>query len=334
MRYLSFVFILFLLPKLQGQDSPAWDLLVTDAQIFTGTKVLKQTDLAVKDGKIVAMGPELDRQRSATETLNANGKMLLPGLMNTHVHAWFSAHLQMAAQAGVLGVCDMHGSSFATQWLGQFKDSIGYATYHAAGPGATVPEGHGTQFGLIVPTIDSTTSARQFVLNRKAESADYIKILLEHRRPTLTYEQVDTIIKTAHENGLQAVAHVSRCEDAVELAKRGIDGLVHIWLDRRMTEEELEVFATRDDLFIVPTALTYIKLMQVMKEQGTAMENMLDSASLLQEVVRLYEAGVDVLAGTDPPNFNINYGTDLYAELCLLKDAGIPAEDCLAGATA
>ena len=327
------ILLSFTLP-LTGQNDPIWDVLITDARIFTGSETLTRSDLALKDGEIVALGPELDRQQRATVKIDAQGKTIIPGLLNAHVHTWFPAHLQMAAQAGVLGVCDMHGSAFAVQLLSQFNDSIGYADYHAAGPGATVPKGHGTQFGMIVPTIDSTTSARQFVLDRAKEGVDYIKILREPLRPTLTYEQIDTVIRTAHELGLKAVAHVSRCEDGVALARMGVDGLVHIWFDRPMTDTELEVFAARDDLFVVPTALTNMGLLKFLKEQGREAGDALDSVQLLREIGRLHAAGVDILADTDPPNFNINYGTDLYKELGLLAAAGIPLEDCFAGATA
>lgn len=327
-------FVLFLLSfSLLAQEKPIWDVLITDAQIFTGSETLSRTDLAIRNGKIVAIGPELDRQQRASQMIDASGKTLIPGLMNTHVHAWFPAHLQQAAKAGVLGVCDMHGSTFAVQWMSQFNDSIGYADYHAAGSGATVPGGHGTQFGMPVPTIDSTRSARQFVLDRIAEGVDYIKILREPMRPTLSFEQIDTIIQTAHENGIKAVAHVSRCEDGVELAKRGVDGLVHIWFDRSMTEEELAVFAARKDMFIVPTALTNMKVLEFFRQQERDMTAVLDSVGILREIGRLHEVGVDVLAGTDPPNFNINHGTDLYKELLLLAAAGLSVEDCLAGAT-
>lgn len=331
--YLTLLLLLSAMSSLVGQTDDQWDLLITDVQVFTGEKVIRTTDVGVKDGVITHMGPQLGRQRSALDVINGEGYTLLPGLVNTHVHAWFPLHLQQAARAGVLAVCDMHGSAFATQLLGQFQDSIGYAHYYAAGSGATVPGGHGTQFGMLVPTIDSTTSARQFTLDRIAEGVDYIKILREPMRPTLSFEQIDTIIQTAHEKGVKAVAHVSRCADGVELARQGIDGLVHVWFDRAMTEEELAVFKEREDLFIVPTTLTNMRLLSFFEQQAEKPAEALDSLGLLNEIRRLYDAGVKVLAGTDPPNFGINHGSDLYEELILLAAAGIPAQECLAGAT-
>lgn len=333
-RFLYTIFSFLFTLCLSAQALHEWDLLITDVQLFTGKKVIKKTDLGVKGGIITHLGPELARQGTGREQIDGKNHTLVPGLVNTHVHAWFPLHLQQAAQAGVLAVCDMHGTTFAMQFLGQFRDSSNYARYYAAGSGATVPGGHGTQFGMIVPTIDSTNSARQFTLDRIAEGVDYIKILREPMRPTVSYEQIDTIIRTAHAAGVKVIAHVSRCEDGVELTRLGVDGLAHIWFDRAMTEAELEVFAARKKLFIVPTTLTNMRLLSSLDgKEDTEQRQTLDSVGLLNEIRRLYEAGVQILAGTDPPNFGINYGTDLHVELQLLEAAGIPARECLAGAT-
>ncbi|WP_367391558.1 amidohydrolase family protein [Lewinella sp. LCG006] len=330
---LLFLLLSVAMSSIHGQTDDQWDLLITDVQVFTGNEVLKATDIGVKDGMITHLGPQLARQRRASQVINGEGYTLLPGLVNTHVHTWFPFHLQQAAQAGIFAVCDMHGSAFTAQLLGQFKDTIGYAHYYAAGSGATVPGGHGTQFGMPVPTIDSVTSARQFTLDRIAEGVDYIKILREPMRPTLSFEQIDTIIQTAHERGVKVVSHVSRCADGVELARLGIDGLVHVWFDRAMTDEELRVFEQREDFFIVPTTLTNMKLLAYFEQQAEKPAETLDSLGILNEIRRLHGVGVQVLAGTDPPNFGINHGSDLYEELILLAAAGIPNQECLAGAT-
>jgi imidazolonepropionase-like amidohydrolase len=332
-RYSTLFLLLFAMSSVAGQTANQWDLLITDVQVFTGEKVIRVTDVGVKDGVITHLRPKLARQHSATQVVDGEGYTLLPGLVNTHVHVWFPIQLQQAAQAGVLAVCDMHGSAFTTQFLRQFQETAGSARYYAAGSGATVPGGHGTQFGIVVPTIDSTTSARQFALDRIAEGVDYIKILREPMRPTLSFAQIDTIIKTAHEQGVKVVAHVSRCADGVELARLGVDGLVHIWFDRAMTDEELQVFEQREDFFIVPTTLTNMKLLSFLEEQAEKPKETLDSLGLLNEIKRLHSVGVQMLVGTDPPNFGINHGSDLYEELILLAAAGIPAQECLAGAT-
>jgi N-acyl-D-aspartate/D-glutamate deacylase len=63
-----------------------WDLLFKDATIFDGTGEAPTTgDLAIKDGKIAARGPDLDRSE-AIEVIDASGKWLMPGLLDIHTH--------------------------------------------------------------------------------------------------------------------------------------------------------------------------------------------------------------------------------------------------------
>ena len=49
----------------------------------------------------------------------------------------------------------------------------------SAGTLATAPGGHGTQFGMPIPTLTSAEEAEAFVNARVAEGSDYIKIIIE-----------------------------------------------------------------------------------------------------------------------------------------------------------
>lgn len=66
---------------------PQWDLLIRDAVVFDGSGELPLTqDLAVKDGRIAAVGAGLDRQGEAAEVVDAQGQWLMPGLLDIHTH--------------------------------------------------------------------------------------------------------------------------------------------------------------------------------------------------------------------------------------------------------
>ena len=54
---------------------------------------------------------------------------------------------------------------------------------------------------------------------------------------------------------------------------------------------------------------------------------------MLKEIKRLHDVGITILAGTDPPNANINMGTDLYKELHYLSQAGLSPLEVLKSAT-
>jgi 5-methylthioadenosine/S-adenosylhomocysteine deaminase len=70
----------------------AADLLVVNARLVTMDEKFSLFDrggLAVKDGRILAVGPsaEVARSYAARATYDARGSIVLPGLVNTHTHA-------------------------------------------------------------------------------------------------------------------------------------------------------------------------------------------------------------------------------------------------------
>ncbi len=82
---------LVLLAAAPAKKEPA-DLLVVNARVVTMDGKFSLFDpgaLAVKDGKIVAVGPsaEIAKRFSARATDDARGDIVMPGLVNTHTHA-------------------------------------------------------------------------------------------------------------------------------------------------------------------------------------------------------------------------------------------------------
>lgn len=66
------------------------DLIVTDAVVVAGDgagTVLRDGAVAVRDGRIVAVGPAADIGRDAVTLVEAGGAILMPGFVNTHCHA-------------------------------------------------------------------------------------------------------------------------------------------------------------------------------------------------------------------------------------------------------
>jgi 5-methylthioadenosine/S-adenosylhomocysteine deaminase len=65
------------------------DLVITDALVVTGDAhgtVIEGGAVAVKDGRIVRIGPAAEIGRDARAVLDARGLLLMPGLVNTHCH--------------------------------------------------------------------------------------------------------------------------------------------------------------------------------------------------------------------------------------------------------
>lgn len=317
MRIFSVVFLFFFYCSLFAQEKA---VVISNASIFDGAQMLENASIVFKDGKVLEIGEKIGKYPKA-KRIDGTGKTILPPLLNAHVHVWFASNLKSALKAGVFGMLDMHGSDEYCNKMREWRDSLEYAYYYSSNAGATVPGGHGTQFGIPVPTIDSTTTARDFTLARIENNADYIKILKEPMFATVTAKQTNEVIKTAHEENKLAVAHVSKVADAVELSYQGVDGFVHIWHDKPLKEEYLTQMKEQG-LFVVPTVLVTLKLLDFVREQeweGTFMTE----EELFAEIKRLHEMGTPILAGTDAPNLGINYEEDLYEEMILLGKAGL-----------
>ena len=68
------------------------DILIVNGTVITmdsNRTILEAGAVVIKDGTIVAVGPSesLKSKFKAKETINANGKIVMPGLINTHTHA-------------------------------------------------------------------------------------------------------------------------------------------------------------------------------------------------------------------------------------------------------
>ena len=61
-----------------------YDLIVAGGTIVTGQGI-QSGDVAVKDGKIAAVGKSLERH-GCSEIVDATGKLVLPGIIDVHVH--------------------------------------------------------------------------------------------------------------------------------------------------------------------------------------------------------------------------------------------------------
>jgi imidazolonepropionase-like amidohydrolase len=303
--------------------------IIENVKVFDGEAIIESTSVKVDNGVITEISKNI-KTSEGTTVINGKGKTLIPALSNAHVHAWAPESLQQAAKAGVLNVMDMHGMEAYQNAMRQLKDSTNYARFYVAGYAATAPEGHGTQFGFPVPTLTKPEEAKQFIADRVKADVDHIKIILEPWKKTLDIETVSELIKEAHKAEKIAVVHISRLEDAVNVLSNDADGLVHIWWDKEIESSKLKALSESKSFFVIPTLLTTLKAFEGF---GAGADKFLKKDQFLSEVKKMYEAGIPILSGTDPPNAGINYGTDLYKELELISESGIPILEVLKAGT-
>jgi dihydroorotase len=100
---------------------PQYDLLLKGGRVIDPAAGLDGVrDLAVVDGRIAAVAVEIGRD-SAAQTIDARGRLVLPGLIDTHAHVYeyvsgrFGLNADMVGvQSGVTTVIDQGGPSCMT----------------------------------------------------------------------------------------------------------------------------------------------------------------------------------------------------------------------------
>lgn len=342
-------------------------LLFRQARVFDGESVHTDYDVLVVDGKIAQLGSAIEAPADA-EIIEAHGKTLLPGLIDSHTHAKPPA-LEMALTFGVTTELDMFSDpAWMTEQRREAQTRNSMADVRSAMTGASVAGGHhsglvGVFFDKQYPVLENAGEAEAFVAARVAEGADYFKLLIEdgtifgHEAPRLSDEMVYALVAAAHAQGLMAVAHTTTVKLMLLAIRAGIDGLMHVAGDRLMTDEEVAEVA-QSGIFVVPTLSAMAsaygdKHGQHLAEDDRARPLLSDAwaenlcqcwhltnpgstANVIDATRRLYEAGVDVLAATDAVTVGVPgtaHGVSMHGELELLVDCGLSPAAALRAAT-
>lgn len=337
--------------------------LFQQVRVFDGTRSLGTRDVLVRDGRIAAIAPRLDAP-AGTARVDGAGKTLLPGLIDAHVHAWGDAP-RTALVFGVTTELDMFSDvKQAATWRAEQRSGVATrADVLSAGTLVTAPKGHGTEYGMPIPTIASPDSAQAFVDARIAEGSDWIKIVYDDGHtygmstPTLDVATMRAVIAAAHRRGKLAVVHIGDLAGARAAIDAGADGLAHLFVDRA-PDAAFARFAAQHHVFVVPTLTvlssvsgtpggaplvrdarlaSYIPptdvsaLAQAFPRRAGAPAT---SFAAAQQTVRaLAGARVPLLAGTDAGNPGTSHGAALHRELELLVEAGLTPTAALAAAT-
>ena len=295
---------------------------IVNAKVFDGTKSRDWTSVRFADGLITKCSAA-PAAEEGDEVIDAGGGTVLPGLIDAHVHLVPGA-LAQSLTFGVTTVLDMFSQpdevARAKEQAGSRPD---VADVRSSGVGATAPGGHPSMMYAPFPTLTAASQAEQFVAERIAEGSDYLKIISGTRGiwPSLDSETIKALVTGAHARGLVVVAHVSSTAGVEEVVSAGVDVVAHAPANAELDKALVERMAEAG-IAVGPTLATI---------QNTLGGPPYSRAE--DNVRRLADAGVTLLAGTDAPSPGTAFGASLHRELELLVRCGVSPAQALAAAT-
>jgi imidazolonepropionase-like amidohydrolase len=342
-------------------SAPAGGFVVSGASVFDGVG-FRAGSVHVVGDRVVGF---VDAPPAGARVVDGRGHTLLPGLIDGHAHVGINVqHLERSIGFGVTTVVDLFGPSHLIRKLRAADlgpDGRRRAALFGAGNLATAPAGHGTEYGIPIPTIERPDDATAFVAARKSEGSDFLKIVLDTSpgeagapaMPTLSLETVRALVGAAHAAGLVAVVHTGGCEDLRNAAETGADVVAH-GCALKEGDPLVAQLAARN-VFFNPTLAVQLRpcgmeywipivddpeiAARLTDEERTRLgKDRKDHDRACSEPrMRLAgdaaRAGIRLIAGPDAPNRRIPMGASLLAEIVLLRQAGATAEQALAAAT-
>ena len=349
-------------PQPAPAQSSAREFVIRDVRMFDGERVVPRTNVHVRDGSIVSVGGTVP---TGIESIPGDARTLLPGFIDAHTHSWGDA-LERALVFGVTTQLDMFTEKgFAASMRAEQQKPDGAlrrADLYSSGTLVTSPKGHGTEYGMAIPTLATAADAPAFIDARIAEGSDYIKIVYDDGAaygisfPTLDREVLKAAIDAAKARGKLAVVHIGSRQGADDAIAAGASGLAHIFCDAAPAPDFVKRVAVAR-AFVTPTLSVNESTTGVASGASLVKDARLEAfitpqekASLngsfpkraasktnlafaLEATRQLYDAKVPILAGTDAPNPGTTHGLSMHRELELLVRAGLTPEAALAAAT-
>ena len=309
-----------------ASTEPVARTAVTNVRVFDGRRLMDPGTVVIEDGRIGA-APSAP---AGAETVDGEGGVLLPGLIDAHVHLHGRPTLEQLAGFGVTTALDM---ACAPELVSSLRGAAGLTDIRSAGTPAIAPGSPHSLMPVIGQRglITGAGQARRFVAERVAEGSDYIKIVVGNPAPSHDQATLDALVAAAREYGQLTVAHASSYQ-AVQMAQRArVSVLTHVPLDQAL-DEAAAADAVAADRILIPT----LAMMEGIVAQSAPPGR--DYAAARDSVTVMYRAGVPILAGTDAnaqvgAPATISHGSSLHRELELLVEAGLTTVDALRAAT-
>ncbi len=327
--------------------SPAALLTVTNALIFDGSSpILVEGSIVMRDGVVAAVGDVA----AEGEVIDAAGKVVVPGLIDAHFHAYAVGLGGMDVERGPLSYAALAGSLRLGKALRRgfttVRDvaggDIGLAKavreglfksprYLFTGPALSQTGGHGDpraedldlcfDHGHMCDVVDGVDELRKAVRNRFRTGAHAIKIMTSGgvvsltdpiRVPQYSAEEIRAVTEEARRRNSYVAAHAYSPEAIRHSVENGVRSIEH---GNLLDAETADLMAAHGS-YLVPTLAAYDAMNRFGKELGLHPVSQKKNSEVLS-------AGKTAIELALAAGVKVGFGSDLMGALESEQLAGV-----------
>ena len=333
----------------------------------TGKKPVEGITILIEKGLIREVGTDLSVPEDA-DIINLNGKTVIPGLIDAHIHINGSSSLDRPGASHLIpsyNYAEMREGCLrwgvvAVRTCGQFweealafREGVENGTIEhsprvcVSGPMFRAPGGHPCytvfmsdpdveQFACEIVAED--TEVEPLIKMSKELGVDFTKVFYAHLNkmdypnpvPRLSKQKLKEIIDISHRYGLSVTVHVDSPAEMEAAVELGADVIEHM-IGAGETNHILSdelVELTKKSGAVVDPTMISIKRFDPLNDSAPSVWEAVKKA-----VKKCYDAGIPLAVGCDSGIPFVPFGEAVHDEMACLNEAGISTLEIISMAT-
>jgi len=352
------LWIAVLLFIVAGSSAEEPTLVIENAHVIIGNGVVKDAATVFITGDRIQSVSTENPQLGTVKRIDARGRTLMPGLMDTHVHFFgLTGQGQAAFRAQIETLAPKYMKDFIQHGVTTVKSLADPLDLVLAlrtkvndgkilgprillvGPCFTAPGGHpAVTLGRDDPwmrseiaiEVDDEDMARREVRRLAEKGVDAIKAAVEAGQgtgmpdtmPRLSASVLRAIVDEAHQHKLPATVHTHREQDVLDAIEASADGVEHGVWDSTLRDNRLADLLLKRNVNYTPTLWAW-SLDRESKSFEIAKQNL----------KTLSDKGVRIALGTDTLCSMPRPGLNTIQEMEFMAESGVTPEKIIRAAT-
>jgi len=305
------------------------EYVITDVNIVPLTEdvIIENQNVYIK-GRLInkIVNASDDTVPAGLRVIEGNKGYLIPGLVDSHVHAYTDASLEEFLDYGVTFVRNMMGS---TEFLSR-RDRVN--NFKILGPemitGTELIDGDDPPYPATSKIILDVAEVEPYVMDAIARGYDFLKVY-----HSLSVEVYDEIMRVAHRENIDVAGHVSYNVGMEHALTKGQLSNEHL-TQYGLVEHEVDELEYLIDL-TVESGMWNCPTLAIIEENEALANEMfgMHFERSREFVKRLHDKGGKIVAGSDYPIFWIPAGKSLHDSLRIMVESGLTPYEALKTAT-